>query len=335
MKRICIRSIAVGACLLIFAVMNSLGITGSLPLFEMTTANMTDLIASERLSEGEFLHPDRNPVRTASEISPSGSKLQQASNSDPWQESLSLRKMMELAMQPVGSTLYVWGGGWNEEDTGAGIEAVSLGVSENWKAFFDEETAAYDYLNYPYYIHDGLDCSGYIGWLVYNTVETESGHEGYVTNAKDMAADFASRGWGTWKPAEEVTEFLPGDIMSTGNAGNGAHVYMVLGQFEDGSVLLVHAAPPGVRISGTPDASGNSSSLAVSKAAELMETYFPEFQARYPDVSVPSDFLHQYEQFRWSPDFMPDAAEIQSMSPEQVLEICFPSDAESAFSSEK
>lgn len=50
--------------------------------------------------------------------------------------SSTLKTLLLTALEPVGSTMYVWGGGWNKADTGAGIEAVSIGVTSKWKAFF-------------------------------------------------------------------------------------------------------------------------------------------------------------------------------------------------------
>ena len=46
-----------------------------------------------------------------------------------------LKCFLRTALLPVGSTMYVYGGGWNEADTGAGIEAVTLGVSAEWAEF--------------------------------------------------------------------------------------------------------------------------------------------------------------------------------------------------------
>lgn len=40
-----------------------------------------------------------------------------------------LQNFLTIAMQPVDQTMYVWGGGWNEEDTGAGQDARRIGVS--------------------------------------------------------------------------------------------------------------------------------------------------------------------------------------------------------------
>ncbi len=45
----------------------------------------------------------------------------------------SLTDFLRTAMEPVGSTMYIWGGGWNSEDSGAGKDAKIIGVNPNWK----------------------------------------------------------------------------------------------------------------------------------------------------------------------------------------------------------
>ena len=77
-----------------------------------------------------------------------------------------LANLLVTAKAPLGSTMYIWGGGWNEEDTAAGEEATSIGVSARWAEFAALQGATYDYNTTRYQIHDGLDCSGYVGWLV-------------------------------------------------------------------------------------------------------------------------------------------------------------------------
>lgn len=98
---------------------------------------------------------------------------------------------------------------------------------------------------------------------------------------------------------------------------------MILGQYEDGSLLLVHSAPPGVRISGTPDFAGNSESMAVEKARMLMETYFSDFYSRYPKVLVESSYLTDYSQFVWNETTMPDRKLMESLTPDQVIDLIF------------
>jgi len=59
---------------------------------------------------------------------------------------------LRIAKKPVGSTMYVWGGGWNKEDTGSGTEAVSIGLSPRWKEFYELQDKDYDYKNYKFCI---------------------------------------------------------------------------------------------------------------------------------------------------------------------------------------
>ncbi len=89
------------------------------------------------------------------------------------------------ALKPVGQTLYIYGGGWNEAQTGSGTEAFTLGLSKEWKSFYNSQDRSYNYENHMYEIHKGLDCSGYVGWTIYNTLETKSNNgNGYVLRLK-------------------------------------------------------------------------------------------------------------------------------------------------------
>ena len=79
-----------------------------------------------------------------------------------------LKKFLTIAMKPVGEAVYVWGGAWNEADTGSGDEALTIGVSPKWKAFFEEQDKDYDFEKTRFMIHNGLDCSGFLGWALFN-----------------------------------------------------------------------------------------------------------------------------------------------------------------------
>lgn len=226
-----------------------------------------------------------------------------------------MQEFLKIAMEPVGQTMYVWGGGWNEEDTGAGIEATTLGLSSQWKIFFEQQSSNYDYQTTLYQIHDGLDCSGYVGWVIYNVMESESGQSGYVMKSQEMASTYASYGWGTFTPYSEVTDHKPGDIFS-----NEGHVYISLGTCDDGSVLLVHSSPPGVRLCGTLLASGESSK-AVELASSIMSTHYPEWFEKYPSCEVDLSYLTNYDQFRWNADTLSDAQFIQNLSAEEIADL--------------
>lgn len=232
-------------------------------------------------------------------------------------EQVSILDFLEIAAAPVGSTMYVWGGGWNEADTGAGIEAVTLGLSERWAAFAKEQDSGYNYKDHRYQIHDGLDCSGYVGWAVYNVMETENGGEGYVSSSTGMAQALADRGLGEYISREDMDRWLPGDIMSM-----KGHVWISLGMCGDGSVLLLHSSPPGVIFCGTALADG-SDSQAVKLAQTIMSTHYPDWYARYPDCSRPASYLEKSSAMRWNTNVLADEEGIRQMSAEQVVNLLF------------
>ncbi len=229
----------------------------------------------------------------------------------------SMENLLATAKLPVGTTMYVWGGGWNEADTGAGIEAVSIGVSPAWNDFYQQQNSAYDYQQTRYQIHDGLDCSGYIGWMIYNVFENQDGEPGYVMKAAEMARTFADYGWGTYTPAAQVTEWQPGDIMSM-----KGHVWLSLGMCGDGSVVLMHASPPGVRICGTQLSDG-SSSEAVKLAETYMQNNYPDWYQKYSDCAVDFYYLQDSGQLRFNAETLTDSMQIQLMGAEQVLSLLY------------
>lgn len=248
---------------------------------------------------------------------PSESDSLQTNEDTPLAGLHTLHNFLHTAFLPVGNTMYVWGGGWNEEDTGAGEEARSIGISPRWKSFADLQSADYDYRDTRYQIHDGLDCSGYVGWVVYNVMETESGEKGYVFKSTDTAKTYASYDWGDYLEASATENWLPGDIASM-----KGHVWISLGTCDDGSVLLVHASPPGVRLCGTdPADQAKSSSEAVALATNFMSSHYPEWYDRFPNCSVDRSYLTASDRMRWNTDTFPDAKEIQSLTPSEILEL--------------
>lgn len=214
--------------------------------------------------------------------------------------------------------MYVWGGGWNEEDTGAGEATTTLGVSPQWAAFAARQDSSYDMNDTRYQINDGLDCSGYVGWAIYNLLETENGRPGYVMPSTTMAQSLSEMGLGEYIPIGQLQDFCPGDVVSM-----EGHVWIVLGTCEDGSVLFVHASPPGVMISGTvmPD---ESESQASALAKELMQTHYPEWYARYPDCARSHRFLTESNAMRWYPERLSDPEGIFQMTATQITELLFP-----------
>lgn len=229
----------------------------------------------------------------------------------------SLLNLLLTAKIPLGHTMYVWGGGWNEADTGAGIEAVSIGESPRWRAFYEMQDSSYNYQNTRYQIHDGLDCSGYVGFVVYNVLESTSGNAGYVEKASGMAESFSSKGFGSYTPFYSVTDWKPGDIMSM-----KGHVWISLGMCDDGSVVLLHASPPGVLLCGTSRSDG-SRSKAIALAESYMRTYYPDWYRKFPNCTRSASYLTSSSQMRWSPQVLSDEEGIRNMGAEEVLKRIF------------
>lgn len=218
-----------------------------------------------------------------------------------------IERLLKTAMEPVGSTMYIWGGGWNGEDSGAGSTATQIGLSPSWKAFANQQDENYDFRDHRFEREMGLDCSGYVGWVIYNIFETASGRPGYVTTSTDMAESLAKRGWG--EVMRNPKEFLPGDIVSM-----EGHVWICLGTCEDGSVILVHSSPPGVSVSAT-----KQESIAVRYATEYMKNYHNQWQEKYPNRCVPLSYLENVSVFRWNSKVMKDAKEFQEKTGEEIM----------------
>jgi len=209
-----------------------------------------------------------------------------------------IKTFLKTALEPVGETMYIWGGGWNEAGTGAGCDALCARKNPEWKKFFETRTPEYNFRDYMFRRGCGLDCSGYVGWVMYSFFMRTRGKArqgGYVFKAGEQAQKFAQMELGTYTPADKVTDYKAGDIMSSPE-----HVYIVIGECPDGSVVLLHSSPPGVQICGTYSKSG----IRFSHAAYLARTYMSErfgewynkFGCRIKDTS----YLTEYAQFRWN-----------------------------------
>lgn len=209
-----------------------------------------------------------------------------------------IKNLLRTAFAPMGFTMYVWGGGWNQEDTAAGNAAKRIGVSPAWRRFAKNQNAFYDYKDYRYQIENGLDCSGYVGWCIYNVMHTTDNQLGYVYSASKQAKKFSKLGFGSYRSAQEIIDYKAGDIMSSTCKCCG-HVWMVVGQCEDKSVVLVHASPAGVQLSGTTTPQGKLRSQAYWLAKKYMKNYYKKWHEKYPKVSRGVDYLSHYGQMRW------------------------------------
>ena len=278
--------------------------------------NGENVVLDETLGEEKIEEPTA-PVASEEETLTEESAQEQVTwENYPWEMKpgqLTMENYLVTAFSPVGQTMYIWGGGWNEEDTGAGVDATTLGLSPVWAEFASKQTAEYDYHDYKYEIHKGLDCSGYVGWLIYNLMETEDGKDGYVMKSSLMAEEFAKKGWGTYTPAEKVSDWQLGDIMSM-----KGHVWISLGTMEDGSVLILHSSVVGVIVCGTSLPEGEDSQ-AVRLARQFMSTCYPDWYEKFPDCSRPYSYLSGSGQFRWDENVLQDEWDLKGYSAEDMM----------------
>ena len=242
---------------------------------------------------------------------------------------LTLKNFLATAMEPVGTSLYVYGGSWDWQDANSSNQSMTIGLPQSWLDFFQSHNADYTYRDdndpdhsyywrgYNEYYYGGPDCSGYVGWSVYNLMNTESGSvadgdKGYVMSATSQAKNFAEeQGWGTIDYGEvkknpdgsifveqgdedtpnkchrtfQPEDFKTGDIFSM----NG-HVWICLGKCEDGSLVILHSTPSdsvnnqgggGVQINGVGE---SEDCQAVKLAEKYMSKYYPEWYSRYHKV---------------------------------------------------
>lgn len=262
---------------------------------------------------------------------------------------------LKTAMMPVGTALYIYGGGWDWQDVGSAVQTRTLGVSPDWVRFFraqdenftyksrdgdeansDPANSYYPYGGYNEYYYAGLDCSGYLGWALYNTLETRDGGEGYVMSATRMAKQLSERGFGAWTRDVAVPSggddavMKPGDIMSI-----DGHVWISLGACDDGSLVILHSTPAASR-TGQPGGGVELSAIGASEdcqayalADRYMSKYYPEWYARYPvklaDPEVYFSFTDEDAgKFSWDTHgAFGDPEGVTDMSPEQALALVF------------
>ena len=232
-------------------------------------------------------------------------------------EGKTVKSLLQNALVPCGRTLYVWGGGWG------GSDSQKIGYLRNWWAFFRENgKSSYNHNNYRYRSGSGLDCSGYVAWVAYNTMYSKNGQRDILANsggADGLAKRFSEYGWTTlMKPPKSYEDLCAGDVCSM-----DGHVYLCVGTCSDGSAVIIHSSPTntgggGVMLAGTPDRSGKYNSESVQLAKKYMKTYFAAWP--WEAGSVGSIYLTRLHTVgRWKND--PDG--LQEMSAEEILKILF------------
>ena len=263
-----------------------------------------------------------------------------------------LKNFLSLAMEPVGVTLYVYGGNWDWAGEGGFPLGEEIGVSPARVEFFRRQDENYTYERgsdpsrsyYPsrgwhQYYFAGMDCSGYVGWVLYNLMNTKSGGRPYVSKSTYMAQRLAERDHlGTMDYGQPgvnsngeacrsfgKSKFYPGDVFSM----NG-HVWISLGQCADGSVLILHSTPSpsrsgkkggGVQLTGV----GKKNSQAHQLAKTYMSRYFPECSRRYEAIYHTWSFYTDVTgtaagKFSWdTKNVLKDPQGYRNMTPEKIL----------------
>ena len=237
-----------------------------------------------------------------------------------------LKNFISTAFQPVGTTLYVFGGGWDFQDVGTSYEGRTIGISKNWVKFFDDQNTSYTYRDdehynntyYPFgeynlYYYAGLDCSGFVGWSIYNNIYKDSlSHPGFVTNAKKIANNLEKENYGIWMHTVNgstysnpnytllANELKVGDILST-----SGHVMIVLGKCNDGSFIILHSTPSksksgkpggGVQMSAVnTKESGSTNCEAYKLCDEFMKKYFKKWSERYNVVVTATETVFNFK----------------------------------------
>ena len=100
------------------------------------------------------------------------------------------------------------------------------------------------------------------------------------------------------------------------------HVWISLGMCGDGSVVLLHASPPGVLLCGTSLSDG-SRSQAIELAESYMSAHYPDWYRKFPDCTRSASYLEDSSQMRWSLKVLSDEEGIQNMGAEKVLKRIF------------
>ena len=224
-----------------------------------------------------------------------------------------LTKFLKTMIQPVGNTLYVWGGGHDAWTDGDGLR---IGMNPKWKQFYNQQGASYNYTKHRYEYQNGLDCSGLVSWAVYNTYNTKSNQKetAYSSTSTGFPAYLTNKGFGSHGKVSGGT-FTPGDVVSmTG------HVWVVLGMCSDGSLVIVHATPPVVQISGTVNTAGSTNSKAVKLAKAYMKKYYSDAAGKYNLCIASKAYVNNVDRFHWSSSSMRDPDGLRNMTAAQVLE---------------
>ncbi|MBR2576006.1 MAG: S-layer homology domain-containing protein [Firmicutes bacterium] len=224
------------------------------------------------------------------------------------------------ALEPVGTVLYMWGGGWND--------ATRIGVPQAMIDWYNSQDSSYDYHNYNDHSTanraKGFDCSGFVGWSIYQGLHAKSNEgSGYTCVSRDVGKNYQARGWGTVISKEVLAS--NGYVLKAGDIGfHESHTFIVIGQCRDKSFVLVHSTPQaGVQIAGTPTPDGKYNSQAAALAATYMSRY-PGTQ-KYEYLTRSGNYFSRCSFFRWNRSTLADPDGYTNMYADEILADLFAS----------
>ena len=237
--------------------------------------------------------------------------------------------LLNTALLPVGQTLYVYGGGWDYADLGSGPQSTQLGLVPSWLDFFSAQNSAYDYRLFrgqginPYF-YAGLDCSGYLGWVVYNTLRQKNGQSGFVYHSSHFAGMLAKK-HGLGILCSNPARLRSGDLFSM-----DGHVWLCVGRCPDGSMVILHSTPSPSR-TGAPgggvqlSALGSNHCQAALLACDTMRHLAPNWWERYQSMTYPYTTYTTASEpdggcFLWS-SLLSDPHKLRNRSANEVLSL--------------
>jgi hypothetical protein len=230
-----------------------------------------------------------------------------------------IKNFLRTGISPIGSTLYIWGGGWNGFAGNNKAQKFKTGLSQTWRKFASKHPSDYDYTDYLLQREKGLDCSGFVGNCVYNIMETSNGKRSYVTSAYYEGRYYAKLGFGKYASRAMAGKRKAGDIMCC-----ATHVWICLGECKDGSAVVLHSSPPMVSLAGTPSRDGVKNSKAVKLARKYMKAYYPQQYAAYPNSIYRGNVYNtSYGRMRWKKSVLSDPEGYKGRTANTILKDLF------------
>ena len=228
-----------------------------------------------------------------------------------------IKNLLRTGLAPMGSTMYIMRGGWNKAYTGACVTTRRTGVYRQWRIFAGKQTKRYNnhYKEYKYEYKKGLNCTGYTGYCIYNVMHTGDGYSGFVKKSGKLGKWLKKKGYGTYTRASKVKNRRAGDIMT-----RDGHVWIAVGECDDGSILAMHSFVPTLSLSGTPSKAGKRESQAVKLARKYMKKYYGKAYKICPNiVHIDKTYRTKYARMRWNNRTLSDPDGYRNMSAEEVL----------------